>query len=75
MRQRRYVYDFGYFDSGAMYGTDGRFATVTGTFHEGLHFAETQVESYFGTILGGHLGSIGRVLLGTAEAHLAGGRP
>ena len=72
MGQRSDVDDVDHLDAGAVDGADGAFAAVTGTFDIGLHFAETEVVGGFGAILSGHLGSVGSIFLGTAEAHLAG---
>ena len=67
--------DFGHFDSHSMYGTDGGFTAVAGSFDVSLYFAEAEVVCDFATILSSHLSGVGGVLLGTAEAHLACGRP
>lgn len=69
--QRGDVENLGHFDTRAMNGTDGGFTAVAGTLHICFHFAETKVESDFGTILSCHLGCVGSVLFGTAEAHFA----
>ena len=73
--QRGHVDDFGDFDAGAVYCADSRFTAVTRALEVCLHFAEAEVVGYLGTVLSGHLGGIGSVLLGATEAHLAGRRP
>ena len=69
MGQRSNVDNLSYLDAGAVDGTDGGFAAVAGTLYIGLHLAEAKVESGLGTILCGHLGSVGRILLRATEAH------
>ena len=69
--QRRDVDDLGNCDAGAMDGADSRFAAITRTLDVGFHLAQAEVISDLCTVFGSHLGSVGRVLLGTAETHLA----
>ena len=75
VRHRGDVDDFGDDDSGVVDGTDGGLTAGARTLHIALDFPQTRVESGLGGVLGGHLGGVRGVLLGTAETALAGGRP
>ncbi len=70
--QRSYVNDFGNFDTGTVDGADCRLTAVAWTLNISLYFAEAKVIGDFGAVLSCHLGSVGGVLLGATEAHLAG---
>lgn len=75
MGDRGDVDDFGHFDTSTMNGANSRFASVSGSFDIRLDLSQAKIECDFGTILSGHLGCIGGVLLRTTESHLAGRRP
>ena len=68
VRQRSNINNLHHLDSCTMNGTDSRLTSVTGTFHIGLHLAQTQVISNLCAILGCHLSSIRSVLLRTNES-------
>ena len=63
MRKRSNVDNLDYFDACAVYSSDSRFATVTGTFDISFDFAETEIGRDFSEILSCHLGSVGGILL------------
>lgn len=75
MRQRSYVDNLGYLDTGTMNSSHSRFTAVSGSFYIGFHFPQTQVISHFCTILCGHLSGIRSIFLGASEAHLTCRRP
>ena len=75
MRHRGDVDDLGDDDARVVDGADGGLTTGTRALDVAFHLAETRIESGLGSVLGGHLGGVRSVLLGTAETALTGGRP
>ena len=75
MRHRGNVDNLGDHDASIVDGTDGALTTGTRALHIALHLTETGVKGGLGRIFCGHLGGVRGVLLGTAEAALAGGGP
>ena len=63
MGQRSNVDNLGYLNALSMNRADSRFTTVSGAFHIGLHFAQTEVVSDLSAILSCHLGCIRSILL------------
>ena len=61
--QWRNVYDFCYFDTCAVYGTNGALTTVARTLYECFHLTQAKLESCLGAILCGPLSCIGSILL------------
>ena len=75
MRHRGDVDDLGHDDTRVVDGADGGLTTGTRALHIALDLSQARVESGLGSVLGGHLGGVRSVLLGTAEAHLTCRRP
>ena len=75
MRKRSNVDNLCYLDTNRMAATNGSLTAIAWTLDVGLHLTQTKVIGNLCTILSSHLGSIGSVLLGTTETHLACGRP
>src|SRR5580704_7076607 len=75
VRQRRHILDHHNLDTVVGQGADGAFPAGTRTFHIDIHLFQARVNGGLGSVRRSHLGCIGRVLLGTLEAHLAGAAP
>jgi hypothetical protein len=71
VRHRGDVDDLGNLDTCIVDCPDCGLTSCSGTLDIAFYFAETCVESGLGSILSGHLGSIGSILLGTAETALS----
>ena len=75
MRQRSNIDDLCDLDTIVVNGPDGRFPSVSGSFHIHLYLAKSCLMGGLDTFLCCNLGCIGSVLLVSAETHFPSGRP